>query len=110
VPRYRQFLANHHFNRAMALRESSRGDEAIAAVSEACRLLPHDPEQWVRKARILAVVGGPRADDAIQALRKALELGLPKAAEFLTQPELKSIQQRPDFVAMVEAWKRDTPR
>lgn len=104
VPRYRKFLCNHHFNRAMALRDLARGAEAVAAISEGCRLLPLDPEQWHRKARILASVsGGPdAAQAAILALRRSIELGIEDAAIAIGHHDLVSIRTQPEYIALVK--------
>ena len=101
---YRKFLCNHHFNRAMALRDLARGAEAVAAISEGCRLLPLDPEQWHRKARILASVsGGPdAAQAAILALRRSIELGIEDAAIAIGHHDLVSIRTQPEYIALVK--------
>jgi tetratricopeptide (TPR) repeat protein len=107
VQRYRQFLCNHHYNRAADLRELGRTDESIAAAEEACRLMPRDPEQEYRKARILASLSRPWESrdytvPAIASIRRAIGLGLLNTATLIGHEDFNSIRQRPGFVALAK--------
>ena len=106
VPRYWRQLGNHHFNRAMALTNLGRPADAAAAAAKGPRLMPHDPEQWVRAARVLALLaeqtptGAAYAVPALAALRRAVDEGY-NDLEFVDLfPEFKSIRSRTEFIAI----------
>jgi tetratricopeptide (TPR) repeat protein len=107
VKRYRQFLCNHHYNRATDLRELGRPAEALAAAEEACRLMPRDPDQEYRKARVLASVsraseGRDYSIRAVASFRRALELGLEHEVIALSHPDFNLIRMQPEFVALAK--------
>ena len=85
--------------------------EALAAVAECQRLLPHDPEQWWRQARVLALMAHGREREhyaalSLAALRRAIDFGLTG----LDHPQLFSkdlaiLFLRPEFWAVVDKAK-----
>ena len=107
VKRYRQFLCNHHYNRATDLRELHRPAEAIAAADDACRLMPLDPEQEFRKARVLgSLFRPPQGRDyllaAVASLRRALALGLEDEVKAIGHSDFNLIRKQPEFVVLVK--------
>jgi hypothetical protein len=88
----------------MALIRLGRTAGAAEAVTTCTRLQPHDPDQWFRQARILALVGetsgrGEYAELALAALRQAVDRGLDDSDGF-NYSDLKSLRDRPEFQAM----------
>ena len=105
VPRYWRHLGNHHFNRATALVKLGRIADAATAAAQGRRLLPHDPEQWCREARILALLsaqsdGAGYAIRALAALRQALDHGFDDLAALRGNSDFSSLRARPEFQAM----------
>jgi tetratricopeptide (TPR) repeat protein len=110
VTRHRRLLCNHFYNRARALAEMGRTAAAADAAGDARRAAPDDPEQWIREARILAVLagrpGGERfTDQALAALRQALDRGFDDPLAF-NYPDLKRLQKLPEFRAMLHEVER----
>jgi serine/threonine-protein kinase len=103
VQRYRRFLCNHYFNCAMTQSVMGRTSDALATVNECQIILPHDPDQWVRIARIRGLsVGQPgginQVEEVFVALRRAFELGLNPSGQ-LNWKEFNGIRQLPEFKA-----------
>jgi hypothetical protein len=88
-----------------------RPAEASAAVNECATVLPHDPEQWIRVARIHAIISmqpnsEKYADDAIVALRQAIKYGYRDVEVLRGSPNLKPLHQRADFVELMADLER----
>lgn len=104
VARYRRFLCNHYFNSAMSYAALDRPAEAVAAINECRAVLPHDPDQWIRVARIHAIVSKqPNSDqsaaEAVAALRQAVKLGF-RGEKLRSLPNLAPLHQRADFAEL----------
>jgi tetratricopeptide (TPR) repeat protein len=105
VPRYWRHLGNHHFNRAMALVQMDRASDAAAAAAEGPRLMPHDPEQWFREARVLALLarrpdGAEYVKPALASLRRAVDLGFDQLNDLDGSADLSAIRSLPSFQAI----------
>lgn len=102
VPRYRRFLCNHHFNRAMTMAVLFQSADAVAVEAQCVELLPDDAEQYIRYARICGICHAFTHDDniaqdAVRALRKALDLGFSGPTRFRDYDNLGSLSARADF-------------
>jgi tetratricopeptide (TPR) repeat protein len=107
VTHYRRLLANHHFNRATTLCRLGRTDEAVAAAAMLPRILPYDPEQRFREARILAQLvdqadGTAHGAAAVVALRRALALGLDDQERIVRYGYFEKLNDRVDYQTLVK--------
>lgn len=111
MQRFRRFLCNHHFNKAMTLHFMNRPAEASAAVGKCSEVLPHDPEQWVRIARVHGSISTQAdaqkyAADAVSALRQAIKLGYQDVNYLKASSNLNPLHQRSDFVELIAELER----
>ena len=74
---------------------------AVPALLLATESGPEDPISWYNLACARARTGHP--DDAVAALRRALELGIPAATHPAEDPDLASLHGRPDFEILLAA-------
>lgn len=90
----------------MTLTLMTKPAEACGAVDECRIILPHDPEQWIRVARIYAT-NAAEADsqkfqgEAMAALKQAIALGFRDVEYIKASANLTSLRQLSDFGALV---------
>jgi serine/threonine-protein kinase len=110
VAQYRQFLSNHYFGLAHALRALGQAAEAAEATGERIKLWPGNPGQLYNVscdyARCVPITrdGAVRehcADAAMAALRAAVAAGWSNAVHTARDPDLAPLHQRPDFRALL---------
>jgi tetratricopeptide (TPR) repeat protein len=111
VPRYRRFLCNHCFNRAMSLASTDRLADAAEAVSECRTVLPHDADQWIRVARIQSIISqrpnsDQHASEAVAAVRQAIKLGFRDFETLRANANLSPLRQWADFAELMADLER----
>jgi tetratricopeptide (TPR) repeat protein/tRNA A-37 threonylcarbamoyl transferase component Bud32 len=116
VDRYRRLLCNHHYNRQTNLRMLGRRTEALAAMAECERLLPHDLEQWTRQARVMALLADGADRDqfiarSLAALRRAVDLGFDDVGLLRDgRQEFVALHLSPEFWSIVRTLDAGGPR
>jgi tetratricopeptide (TPR) repeat protein len=106
---YRLNLRKHFAGRAETALRLRQPAEAAAAAQAMGQVLPADPAARFRAARVLArcaaAAGGdghPFADQAVEVLRQALQLGAADLQALKESREFAPLRDRPDFQALVE--------
>jgi Flp pilus assembly protein TadD len=102
---FRRILARHpdHLDvlrqQAQLLTNSGRRVEGLACDRRLAKSLPRDPEVRYHLACSLAAVG--RADEAVDTLLEAVELGYRDFEHLETDPDLESLHQHAQFQALL---------
>ncbi len=108
---YRHYMTLHHLNSSRALRELGRIEEAAEAARAAREFGPDDRRNLVYVAGSFCSCAVRAADDlaadleeeAMDCLRRAVELGLDDAEELESNEQLAPLRDRPDFRALVDS-------
>jgi serine/threonine protein kinase/tetratricopeptide (TPR) repeat protein len=128
VTAYRELLSKHYWNYGRVLRAAGRPNEAAEAAIERKKLWKDNPQRlyWVAVELALAVdkmsdkmskaqkdpatkataVADQYAGQAVATLGEAARLGFAPLDDLRTNPDLKSIRQRPEFKRLMETAAR----
>lgn len=100
----RRALATAHVNLSFYLGltwlQAGELDRALPALTAATAIRPDDPVSWYNLACVRARLG--RNADAIEALERSLEAGLPQPDKLRTDSDLDSLRPLPAFAALLE--------
>ncbi len=103
-PAWRQAVAGRQaVFAAFAANDYAAAEAPLRSVIEAW---PGDPVDAYNFACIHAV--GGRTHEALEALSQAVELGFADAAHMLADPDLESLRDLPEFLALVESLDADS--
>ncbi len=92
------------YNRGDAWKQKKEYDKAVKDLDEVIRLNPKFLSAHYNKACCLALQG--KADPALDALEKALEIGYPNFGHIKTDADLNSIRKNERFVELLEKYSK----